>query len=37
MTGKEFSLIFGQYLSVFQRRKEFNSEFFKLAVRFLEF
>jgi hypothetical protein len=37
MTAKEFSLIFAQYLSVFQRRKEFSAEFFKLAVRFLEF
>ena len=37
MSSKEFILIFNQYLHIFNKRKEFNSEIFKLLINFLEF
>lgn len=37
MGRKEFTLIFNQYLNIFNKKKEFNSEIFKLLIRFLEY
>lgn len=37
MSSREFTLIFQQYLYVFNKRKEFTSSIFNILVHFLEF